>query len=157
MRMLFLTCCSLGVFHSGYACQYTPNANELAQSLEDRDWMRQRAIALATEADRIFIGTLDESSRLSATFRDIVNLKGSTEENVRLEWTEADEVIVSCGGVFSFLNFLAPEKKDYPVSYLVYAKGDHLLRINEVGSFAEALSGYEELEWLRDARHIEVR
>jgi hypothetical protein len=119
--------------------------------------MRQRAIALATEADRIFIGTLDESSRLSATFRDIVNLKGSTEENVRLEWTEADEVIVSCGGVFSFLNFLAPEKKDYPVSYLVYAKGDHLLRINEVGSFAEALSGYEELEWLRDARHIEVR
>lgn len=137
------------------ACQYSSNSHELAGALEDREEMRFRSGNLAVNSDAIFIGTVRTVDKNSVVFEDIVQLKGKTREGEKFTWSTPEEIIAGCSGLSDFENLETP-RNETMTAYLVYAKNGKLLRINEVGSFAERPSGYEEVEWLLQTNHIKT-
>ena len=148
---LLLPCVPLDV---SLACQRASNAVELHEAQQSKERMKALAADYAKNADRIFIGTVVDLTENSATFRDIVNLKGRTTENMRLEWAipPLTDVVAGCGGEFDFMNFSAPRDPD--ATYLIYAKGTQLLRAN--GGARGKPTIYDEIEWLVAAHRIKI-
>jgi hypothetical protein len=133
------------------ACQYSGNSNELADAVEARQEMRRLVEELKESADTIFIGDIATLTDSEATFEDIVVIKGRASETDRFIWHKAAEKWIGCSGLVDFRNIEIEEPEvDEPQAHLIYAKQGTIIRANKVGTFAPSLSGYEEIEWLRE-------
>ena len=124
------------------------NEGELYRALKNRAEMKEYSRALAKDSDRVFVARVKTEGEGFFIFYDIVDIKGESEEGIKLSWNQPEEFNVGCSGLINMKQNFKPLEEDYHMGVLVFAKEGNVLRMNHVGSFANEPTGHEEIEWI---------
>lgn len=165
MRLLVILFCSLSLVPPADACQFKINAVQIQEGQRNIQTVRRELSKLARKSNRILVGSVEDWKDASARFRDVVELKGRTPEQFEVQWKELlvrkhraereDVTEIRCETTEALEGQVPDTPSNFDVakvSYLVYARGNELLRAVPLDRAA-----HQEIEWLQQAGRINLR